>query len=583
MTGTRSSYLVGKAFRSFLLASVLTAAASQVGTLVDGIMLSHFINESAMSAINISSPVMQTLFAICILIGTGGSMLAGVAMGNHRREEASNLFSMVLAAIIVLGLAIAACGLIFLNPLLGLLCPDASLQPYAAAYLRVILPASPIYMVMAVTQMFVTLDGEPKRVTLAVTVCTLVNLCLDYAFIVWCGWGMTGAAVATVLSYVASLLVLSTHFMKKDTLRFVFPRALGIIGKIASMGLPFGIATVLIAVQLLGNNTVAIRYLGASGIVTLSICMYMLQFSMIILTGTLESFQPVAAILKGSGDNRGVGLVLRKAYSFLAAGVCVLALILVVFPGWIVSFFGITDPASVAMMHRAFPAFAANIILQCSVYLLIPVYQIYSHKALALVISLGQPLLPMVFFWIFSAWSASGAAWVNPWWGFAFGQLCVVAILLPFALTRKGKHVPFFLIPTDNPDLLFDISVKPTVDDMMKSLQEADAWLKERGVEESLRVRIVLACEESVGNVIRHALASKRRSMIDMRISIAGDALTVLVRDEGAPFNPVEQDPGTGLGLLMIKKTCDDMKYEYLFSQNLLTMKWNGNAASDAV
>lgn len=574
MTGSRSSYLVGKAFRSFLLASVLTAAASQVGTLVDGIMLSHFINESAMSAINISSPVMQALFAICILIGTGGSMLAGVEMGNHRREEASNIFSMVLSAIVLVGLAVLALGLFFFDPLMELLCPDISLRPYAASYLEIIIPAAPIYMVMTVVQMFVTLDGEPRRVTGAVVVCTLVNLCLDYVFIVWCGWGMSGAASATVISYVAALLVLSSHFMKKDTLSFVIPESIRIIGRIASMGLPFGIATVLIAVQLLGNNTVAMNYLGGEGIVTLSICMYLLQFSMIILTGTLESFQPVAAILKGSGDNRGVALVLRNAYGFLAAGVSVLALILILFPQWIISFFGIVDPDSIKMLHVALPAFAANIILQCSVYLLIPVYQIYEHKMLALVISLGQPLLPMVFFWIFSSLFAHGASWINPWWGFAVGQICVVLILLPFALSRKGDHLPFFLIPADRPKRLFDISVKPSVDRMMQSLEEADLWLKERGVDDATRVRIVLACEESVGNVIKHALARRHRSMIDMRIAIADDNIMVVIRDDGSPFNPVKQDPRTGLGLLIIKKACDDMRYEYLFNQNLLTMVW---------
>lgn len=576
MMPARSSYLVGKAFRGFLLASVLTAAASQVGTLVDGLMLSHFINETAMSAINIASPVMQTLFALCILMGVGGSMLAGVAMGSHQREEASRLFSIVLTAIATLGILLGISGFLFMDSLVALLCPDVSLQPYATEYLGIIVPAAPIYMIMAVTQMFVTLDGEPKRVTAAVACSTAVNLFLDYAFIVWCGWGMTGAAVATVLSYGAALTVMYPHFRKENSLKFTLARSVKMLGKIASMGLPFGIATLMIAVQLLGNNTIAIHYLGGNGIVTLSVCVYLLQFSMILLTGTLESFQPVAAILKGSGDNRGVALVLRKAYSFLAVGLSVLAFVLVLFPDWIAVLFGINDPAVEQTMRVALPAFAANIVLQCIVYLLIPVYQIYNHKFLALIISFGQPLLPMLFFWICSALSASGADWVNPWWGFAFGQICVVLVLLPFTIiNKKDGHIPFILIPTDNPDLLFDISVKPSVKDMMKDLEQAEGWLRERDIPEALRMRIVLSCEETLKNVMEHALKNKRKSMIDLRIAVSEKTLSVLVRDEGVPFNPIEQDPGTGIGLLLVKKTCDDLKYEYLFRQNLLTITWN--------
>lgn len=575
MTSTRTSYLVGKAFRGFLLASVLTAAASQIGNLVDGLMLSRFINEDAMSAINISSPVTQVLFALCILLGAGGSMLAGMAIGNHDRKEASRIFSTVLTVVTALGLMLGAAGMVLMRPLVGLLCPDVSLQGYAGQYLEVIVPSSAVYMLMVTTQMFVTLDGEPRRVTAAVAVSTLVNLSLDYAFIVWCGWGMTGAAVATVISYVAALAVLAPHFFKKETLEYALPRTLRNIGRIAGMGLPFGIATVLIAVQMLGNNIVAMNYLGAAGIVTLSICMYLLRFSMIILTGTLESFQPVAAILKGSGDNRGVGLVLGHAYRFLGVSLALLALVLVFFPGLIISLFGIDDVSSVAMLDVALPAFAVNILLQCSVYLLIPVYQIYSHKRLALVISLGQPLLPMAFYWLLCKLSAAGVSGINPWWGFALGQVAVVAVLLPFALRVKGNHHAMVLIPRDNPDRMLDITVVPDKAGMEESLLQADRWLKEAGVEDSLRVRIVLACEECIGNIISHALVKRKgKSSVDLRISDGPETLTAVIRDEGGAFNPVEQDPGTGIGLMLVKKTCDDLKYEYLFRQNILTIIW---------
>lgn len=577
MTSTRTSYLVGKAFRGFLLASVLTAAASQIGALVDGLMLSHFINEDAMSAINISSPVIQVMFALCILLGTGGSMLAGMAIGKHDRGEASRIFSVVLTTVAVIGLVIGAAGLLFMKPLVGLLCPDMSLQGYATQYLEVIMPGAVMYMLMVTAQMFVTLDGEPRRVTAAVATATTVNLVLDYAFIVWCGWGMSGAAIATVISYVAAIGVLTPHFFRKETLDYALPRTLRDIGSIAGMGLPFGIATVLIAVQMLGNNIVAMEYLGAAGIVTLSICMYLLRFSMIILTGTLESFQPVAAILKGSGDNRGVGLVLGHAYRFLGISLAALALVLVLFPGLIGDMFGIDDAASSSMLHVALPAFAANILLQCSVYLLIPVYQIYTHRKLALVISFGQPLLPMLSYWLLCRLSAAGIAGINPWWGFAIGQIAVVAMLLPFALRPKGNSRPMVLIPKDNPESMFDISIVPDAKGMERALLDADRWLRKAGTDEGLRVRVVLACEECIGNIVKHALGGRnRRSSIDLRIALDRGGITAVIRDEGAPFNPVEQDPGTGIGLLLVKKTCDDLKYEYLFRQNLLTISWAG-------
>ncbi|MDE6005963.1 MAG: ATP-binding protein [Muribaculaceae bacterium] len=571
----RSSYLVGHAFRRFLLASVLTASASQVGTLIDGLMLSRFINESAMSAINITSPVSQALFALCVLLGTGGSMLAGMAMGNHRRNEASGLFSMVVTVSVILGIVLGAMGMIFMGPLVSLLCPDIALQAYTTEYLEVIMPASPIFMLMTVMQMFVTIDGDPKRVTAAVTLSMVTNLVLDYAFIVWCGWAMIGAAVATAISYIVAILVLLPHFRKPDTLRYSLPRTSSGISRIAVMGLPFGIATVLIAVQMLGNNLVAIGYLGAAGIVTLSICMYMLRFSMIILTGTLESFQPIASILKGSGDHRGVALVLRHAYAFMAITLSVLALILILFPGWIGDLFDINDAGQMEVLCSALPAFAFNIIFQCAVYLLIPVYQIYSHKRLAFLISFGQPMLPMLCFWLLSSLTAT-YPWINPWWGFAIGQVLVVVAVFPFAIKDSKGVIPFVLIPNDSSDRLLDVSIQPDMRKMQNAVGEVDNWLHKANINDSTRLKVELACEETINNIIRHSEGNpSNRESIDLRVSITNGKIILIVRDEGRPFNPVEQDPGTGLGLMLVKKTCDELNYEYLLHQNVLTISWH--------
>lgn len=574
MTSRRSSYLVAKAFKGFLLASVLTAAASQVGALIDGLMLSHFINARAMSAINITSPVSQSLFALCTLLGVGGSMLAGMAIGNHDRPKASSLFSTVTTTAVVLGIVIGIAGMIWLDGLAGLLCPDKSLLGYTRDYLRVIICASPVYMLMVVMQIFVTLDGSPKRVSLAVCLSMVVNLTLDYIFIVGFHWSMTGAAIATAASYVAALGVLVPHFFKPATLKYKLPRTAAGLGRITSMGLPFGIATALIAVQILGNNLVAIRFLGGPGIVTLSICLYLLMFSMIILTGSLESFQPVAAILKGSGDNRGVALVLGRAYRFLGVSLSLLAAVLILFPGFIADMFGIPAGPSMEMMHQALPAYAVNILLQCCIYMLIPVYQIYSHKTLAYIISFGQPLLPLLFFWLMAWLSADMGINLNPWWGFAAGQSAVALILLPFVLTKKGRHLPLVLIDADNPDELFDISVSPSLPRMHDALLESDSWMKRQGVPDNLRVRIQLACEESLKNIIEHSPGQRRRSRIDLRIALSQNAVKAVIRDEGAPFNPVENDPGTGMGLMLVRKTCDRQRYEYLFHQNILSIEW---------
>ncbi len=576
MSRGRSSYLVGRAFRSFLAASVLTAAASQVGALVDGMMLSHFISPDAMSAINICMPVTQTLYALCILLGVGGTMLAGQAIGNGRREDASGIYSAVLAGGAALGVVVGVGGWLFLGPLVDLLCPDPALRQYTYDYLLVVLPCSILYVLMIVTQLFVTLDGSPRRVTAAVAVSMLVNLTLDYVAIVGLGWGITGAALATVASYVAALCVLGLHFRKSD-LRVRIPVKASWLRTVATMGLPFGVATALIAVQLLGSNLVAINYLGNAGIVSLSVCMYMLSFSMIILTGTLESFQPVAAILKGAGDNRGVMLVLGRAYMFMFGALVLLDAALVFFPDFIGQIFGISHGATLDMLCSALPAYAVNIALQCAIYMLIPVYQLFDNRSLALVISVGQPLLQMFGFYAFSALDVP-----NPWWGFATGQLTVALVLLPFALARRGKHVPFFLVPVAAPDRIFDVTMRPVMQEMGRLVEKVDSWLRENEIPELLRYRVQLGLEENLKNIIEHGLGARApHSAVDVTVTLDEDAVRCMIRDEGVPFNPLgwkrDEDhaiPTESLGIHIVHKTTDEERYEHIFHQNLLKLGW---------
>lgn len=565
----RDSYLVGKAFRSFLFASVMTVAASQMGAFIDGLMVTWFINDTAMSAINIAMPVLQLYFSLCLLLGVGGTILAGKAIGSHNRKLASHIFSISSSSAVITGLVLGVLGLIFFNPILNLLCPDSSIIGFAGEYMIITIPSAALYMLMVVLQLFVALDGEPKRVTAAVSTCIAVNLILDYIFIVPLGWGMSGAALATVISYIPAIGILSGHFKRNGTLRFGWPKKFGKLPAIMRNGAPSGFTAMLMSLQIFICNIVAIHYLGTAGVIVFAVCMYLLRLSMIILTGTIDSFQPVAAILAGSDDNRGVAMVLVKAYRFLGISLVVYAGIMIFFPQWIGSLFSINDPSTVDVVSAAIPAFAVNIILQCAAGLLIPIYQVYGNTRPAMIVSIGQPLLPMIFFWVMAA------AGVNAWWGFAIGQAALLILLLPAVKSHKGETIPFFLIPRQSAREVYDTSIVPTINDVGTQLVEADKWLHDTGVNESLRFRIGVSCEEILKNIVDHGdRLDKGAHSIDMRISLQPDEVTAVIHDAGRPFNPVEQDPKTGIGLLIAKKSCDSMKYEYMFNQNILTMTW---------
>lgn len=577
----RNTYLIGKAFNSFLLASLLTVAATQVSAMIDGMMLSYFIGEYAMSSVNICRPVMQLLFSLCMLMGAGSSMLVGMEIGNHRRTDANRIFTAVIAMVVVTGGAILTAGLTSLRPLVALLCSDESLRPVTGEFLGVTLYGAVFFMLSVTLEMFVAVDGSPKRVTAAVLACAVTNLALDYVFISLVGWGVSGAAWATVIAYAVSVLVLLPHFLRPGTLRLAFRRCLATIPKSLGAGLPFGLATILIAVQLWGNNNIAMAYFGQDGIIAISVCFYLLGLSMIVLSGTLKAFQPVASILKGAGDETGVLMVIRRAYRFMFICLIVFAAPMVLCPQYVAMAFGINDPGALAMTGTAVTAFSANIMLQCVIYLLIPIYQLYGNKAMANFVSVGQSLAP-----VFGMWLLAEEAPALVWWGFALGQAVIAVLIVVFASVvriRRKNLIPLFLVPRDESVERFETSIPPRTEALGELLADVDTFLKKHFTDTSLVMHIEVSSEELLKNIMQHGYGGQGgRHFIDYRMAVHPDHVSVVITDDARAFNLTDYKEETGYGLLLVRRLTKDIRYDYLFHQNMTTMTFLARQEKDS-
>lgn len=168
--------------------------------------------------------------------------------------------------------------------------------------------------------------------------------------------GVAGAAAATVTMNVLNVVILSTHFMKKGTLSVVIPRKVKeIVKMLLKNGLPEFVATSLIAVQMAAGVRIASIYMGDAGVVVLAVCSQLFSFSMIFLSGTLNTLQPMSAILKGANDSKGMLMLLRQAYTFLFICLVVYTLAICIAPTQIAAFFGVSTEVQMKMALQALP------------------------------------------------------------------------------------------------------------------------------------------------------------------------------------------------------------------------------------
>ena len=560
----RKSRLVNKAFNQYFWASVLTVAATQIAGIVDAAIVGNLIGADGLAAVNLSKPLLQAFFAVSCLYVPSCTILAGMAIGRGDRKAADKLFSISLEISLLLGVVFTVAGILFFGPISGLLCKSDTLRPLSDDFMQVTLLSPIPQLLMLNLHQFVSTDGEPKMVTRAVIIGQMVNILLDIVFIKVFSWGIRGAALATCIMYVISIIMVLPHFRKKNTLRIrpAMPREVE-IGKVFSIGLPLFFSTVLLSVQYIGNNFVASKYLGDDGLVALAVCIQLLSFSMIILTGTLRTIQPVGSILKGLGDSKGLLLLMKRGYSIMIASFAVLAAIIILFPVQIGSMLGVSSASGLEMVRKALPLFSLNIVFQGLIYTLLPSFQLYDRKELSLVMSVLQSLLPMVFFLLLR----------GSWIGFFTGQAVVAAVVLVWGMVLRHKDSSLsriLLIPIKDDTEVLDISMDISTASLSEAVTALRSFLSSNG-KDSHAVNVAAICtEEFAGNIIRHGNATS----IDLAATVNGDTISISIHDDGMAFNPVEavksSDSRIGLGLIIAKAFCKDLDYKYLFNQNML-------------
>ncbi len=562
----RNSYLIGKAFKNYLTASVMTVAATQIANIADASIVGNLIGPEALAAVNLSKPVLQTIYAVSVFYISSTTMMVGIAIGKGDKAKANKLFTFSMLTSLLLGVIFVVGGIAGFDSMSQMLCNSDTLRPMTNDFLCVTVLSSVPQLLMYTFHQFVTVDGSPKLITRAVIVGNIFNILCDILFIKYFGWGISGAAWATFIMYVVCVLMVLPHFHKKGTLRFCLPK-LGEIDykQIATYGFPLFVSIVLMSVQFVSNNYVASVYLGDDGLIALAVCMQLFAFSMIILTGTLRTIQPVGAIIKGLGDDRGMLFLLKKAYAFLAICLTAFALVLVVFPTHISALLGATNEGALSIIQKALPIFSLNIVMEALIYNLIPVYQFYGYKNLALTISFGKTLLPMFGFWLLQ----------GGWIGFFLGQAVVAVVILicTGVIRSKDKSLtPVFLIPRGDDKDVYDVTIDTTIASLGESTNDLLAFLQTQGLSRESSNKYVLCAEELLKNIIDHGHAR----YVDIRATKS----IISIHDDGKPFNPLEYSlspvlpnrEGVGFGLRIVNGIGVEMKYDYRFNQNMLTI-----------
>ena len=184
ITRKRNGYLISKALRTFMWASILAALAQQLATTTDAIVVSHLIGPDAISAVNLVMPVLTLCTCLGFLFGMGGAVLAAKAMGRREMVTANRVFTASVISALCIGILLSVVGYFLASEITSIICPvDSRIYPLTLSFLQTIILGSAFSLVGFTLQNFVKTDGNPRLVTMAVMTSTVINFVFDILFI----------------------------------------------------------------------------------------------------------------------------------------------------------------------------------------------------------------------------------------------------------------------------------------------------------------------------------------------------------------------------------------------------------------
>lgn len=274
-------------------------------TMVDGLFVSNLIGTSALSAINLTAPVIQLVTAISTMLATGGSAVIMKKMGEHKGQEAKEDFTFLILVNVVVGAVMCAFGYLAMGRIFAGMRLSADVERYCVEYLsRYLVFTIPVLLMNNFTLYMIA--SEKASLSLLCSVAGgVLNMALDYVFISILHMGIGGAAVATGMGYsVTAVVGLFVFSRRKSLLHFCKPVfRFKVLAHAAANGCSEMATALVTGIITMMFNWTMLHYAGEDGVAAVTIIMYVLMFTSSLYTGYSYGIAPMASYYYGEQDH----------------------------------------------------------------------------------------------------------------------------------------------------------------------------------------------------------------------------------------------------------------------------------------
>lgn len=201
----------------FVFPSIVMMVFTSIYSVVDGLFVSNFVGKTALASINLILPFLMGLSAFGFMIGTGGSAIVAKTLGEGDPKRANSYFSMLVYVTAIGGIILALLGMLLVPSVASFLGAEGELLSNCILYGRISFISMPAFMLQNVFQSFFVTAEKPKLGLAVIITAGVTNMILDLLFVGILGFGLAGAAVATVCGEMIGGLFPVFYFSRKNS------------------------------------------------------------------------------------------------------------------------------------------------------------------------------------------------------------------------------------------------------------------------------------------------------------------------------------------------------------------------------
>jgi putative MATE family efflux protein len=306
---------IKKLLIEYSVPAIIGMMASSLYNIVDSIFIGHGVGGLAISALAITFPFMNLAAAFGALVGVGGATLVSIKMGQQDQEGASDVLGNVVILNIVIGILFMIAGLLFLDDILLFFGASENTLPYARDFMRIILYGNIITHLYFGLNNIMRSSGYPRKAMITTLITVLINIILAPIFIFGFGWGIEGAAMATVFAQILTLAWVAWHFFNPKNFIYFESKIFKLKGRIVAGIFSIGMAPFVLnacgSIVIILINQSLYTYGGDLAIGAYGIINRIAMLFVMIVMGFTQGMQPIAGYNFGAQHYKRVLEVLK--------------------------------------------------------------------------------------------------------------------------------------------------------------------------------------------------------------------------------------------------------------------------------